>query len=58
VIRLAIAACAEQQEGIAEPFEAIVDLIGVVLLFFLPVRTFDYPQCDVANAHSSVDWGG
>jgi hypothetical protein len=44
VIRLAIAACAEQQEAIAEPFEAIVDLIGVVLLFFLPVRTFDYPS--------------
>src|SRR6202023_868533 len=30
VIRLAIAAWAEQQEPIAEPFEAIADLIGVV----------------------------
>jgi|SRR5580700_4831330 hypothetical protein len=30
VIRLAIAAWAEQQEPIAKPFEAIADLIGVV----------------------------
>jgi hypothetical protein len=30
VIRLAIAAWAEQQEPIAAPFEAIADLIGVV----------------------------
>jgi predicted transcriptional regulator len=30
VIRLAIAAWAEQQEAIAAPYEAIADLIGVV----------------------------
>jgi len=30
VIRLAIAAWAEQQEPIAAPYEAIADLIGVV----------------------------